>query len=316
MPTLPLVTIAIPTYNRASGYLGETLGCALGQTYPHLDIIVCDNCSPDHTEAYVRSVADPRLRYFRHEPGLLPNDNFNFGLQQARGEYFLLLHDDDLIDADFVESCVRAVRERGPAGLIRTGARRIDGHGAVLLEVPNEAGGLPMGDFMLAWLASRSVPMYLCNSLFNTAHLLKIGGFRSRHNLFQDALAELTVAARFGRIDVKEIKASYRVHASQRARGALVWAWCEDSQQLLDAMCALAPAQAETIRQYGRWFFSVHNYRLAALVPPGPERWRAQWQVFRAFDLPGGYTFNRWLRPLRALKHRFVDGMRGESAYA
>ena len=34
----PLVTIGIPTYNRADGYLREVLECALAQTYPNIEI--------------------------------------------------------------------------------------------------------------------------------------------------------------------------------------------------------------------------------------------------------------------------------------
>ncbi|RPI48187.1 MAG: glycosyltransferase, partial [Betaproteobacteria bacterium] len=38
----PLVSIGIPTYNRADGYLKETLESALAQTYPNMEIVVAD----------------------------------------------------------------------------------------------------------------------------------------------------------------------------------------------------------------------------------------------------------------------------------
>ena len=38
----PLVTIAIPTYNRADGYLRESLASAMNQTYQNIKIIVSD----------------------------------------------------------------------------------------------------------------------------------------------------------------------------------------------------------------------------------------------------------------------------------
>ncbi len=61
----PLVTIAIPTYNRADGYLKQALQSAVNQTYKNIEIVVSDNCSPDNTEAVVRSYTDPRIRYFQ-----------------------------------------------------------------------------------------------------------------------------------------------------------------------------------------------------------------------------------------------------------
>ncbi len=51
----PLVTIGIPTYNRADGYLQETLESALAQGYRHMEIIVSDNCSTDDIERVVRT---------------------------------------------------------------------------------------------------------------------------------------------------------------------------------------------------------------------------------------------------------------------
>jgi len=58
----PLVTIAIPTYNRADGYLREALASALNQTYQNIEIIVSDNCSTDNSEAFIRGISDQRIR--------------------------------------------------------------------------------------------------------------------------------------------------------------------------------------------------------------------------------------------------------------
>src|SRR5689334_7129661 len=105
---LPSVTIAIPTYNRAATYLRSCLESALRQTYANIDIVVSDNGSTDHTEALVKRYSDPRIRYFKQQTNLIPNENFNFCLRQARGDYFLLLLDDEQIDDDFIETCLRA----------------------------------------------------------------------------------------------------------------------------------------------------------------------------------------------------------------
>ena len=63
----PLVTIGIPTYNRADGYLKEALESALRQTYENVEIIVSDNCSTDHTDVLVANYKDPRLKYVKHQ---------------------------------------------------------------------------------------------------------------------------------------------------------------------------------------------------------------------------------------------------------
>ena len=148
----PLVSIGIPTYNRADGYLKETLESALAQTYPNVEIVVADNCSPDATRAVVASYADPRIRYFRHEAGIKPNDNFNFCLQQAKGAYFLLLPDDDKIDPDFIDTCMRAAKDDTQVGIIRSGTRIINPVGTVISEGRNLTAGMSTADFILGCL--------------------------------------------------------------------------------------------------------------------------------------------------------------------
>jgi glycosyltransferase involved in cell wall biosynthesis len=143
----PLVTIGIPTYNRADRYLKEAIESALKQTYPNIEIIVSDNCSSDDTGLIVESFNDSKLQYHRHEINIGGNANFNFCLEKAKGVFFLLLHDDDLIDSDFVETCINTVKNRTDIGIIRTGTREIDLDGNVLIETPNTSDGLSTEEF-------------------------------------------------------------------------------------------------------------------------------------------------------------------------
>ncbi len=259
----PVVTIGIPTRNRARTYLRETLSSALTQTYPHLEIVVSDNCSADDTEAVVRGFSDPRIRYFRHRADIGANGNFNFCLERATGDYFLLLHDDDLIDPDFVEACMLAAEYRAGLGIIRTGTRIIDARGTVLREVLNGVGGVSTEEFFRGWFAGRTT-LYLCSTLFNTRRLRETGGFISPHLVFQDAFAMMRLAATHGRADVTEAKASFRRHPSGRTFTTTVSDWCEDSLALLDLMCSLVAEEKEAVRTEGLRFFAGLNYGRAA----------------------------------------------------
>ena len=55
------------------------------------------------------SLTHPRARYVRHEANLGPGPNFQAGLDQATGDYFMWLADDDWLDDDYVERCVEAL---------------------------------------------------------------------------------------------------------------------------------------------------------------------------------------------------------------
>lgn len=280
--TYPLVTIAIPTYNRADSYLKQALQSALEQTYQNVEIIVSDNCSTDNTEMVIKNVNDPRIRYFRQEKNIGANNNFNFCLNQAKGDYFLLLQDDDLIDCDFIETCMKSVNYDIDIGIIRTGTRVIDSQGNVLNEVPNKVEGLSTEDFFRGWFVGKTT-LYLCSTLFNTQRLREIGGFKSRHNLFQDVIAEVRLAARFGRADVQDVKASFRKHHGEMTFAAKVSDWCEDSLMLLDTMCELVQENG-FIWAEGMRFFSKLNYNRARAVKSPFERFIAYITVFKKFN--------------------------------
>jgi len=106
--TDPLFTIAIPTFNRC-GFLKESLSVALSQSYPNIQVLVCDNASTDSTADMVRSLNDARVKYHRNESNIGANRNFALSVKLADGDFFSWLQDDDLVVHDFVEHAVDAM---------------------------------------------------------------------------------------------------------------------------------------------------------------------------------------------------------------
>lgn len=107
-----LVSIALPTYNRIES-LRRSLGSALAQDYPNLEVVISDNASADGTEAYCRAVqsSDVRVRYFRHEENQGAAENFRYAMQKASGEYVMWLADDDWLDQDYISRCMDLHRQ-------------------------------------------------------------------------------------------------------------------------------------------------------------------------------------------------------------
>ena len=263
-----LVSIGIPTYNRANSYLKQSLQSAVNQTYTNIEIIVSDNCSSDDTESVVKSFNDPRIRYYRQKDNIGALDNRNFCLEQSQGEYFLLLFDDDLIDEDFISTCMGAVKSDNKPGVILTGAREIDSKGNILSAVHNIVSGYSTGDFILGWF-DRKVPLYLCSTLYNTVGLKQLGGFHSKTNRYDDAVATVQLAAKYGRTDIFDVKASYRRHGDNIGMNVTYREWCEDSLYLLKIMCSVAPEDAELILKRGMSYFCLRNYsRISSLKFP------------------------------------------------
>lgn len=174
---LPLITIAIPTYNRANSYLQQSLESARNQSYPNVEILVADNCSTDNTEAYITGITDHRIKYLKHLKNIGANRNFNFCLHQARGDFFLLLSDDDIIDHDFIDVCIKTLEGDYDVAMVRTGIRLIDANGKILRERRNLVKECEINGFIKDWFSGKAA-LYLCNTLFHTEKLRSIGGFR------------------------------------------------------------------------------------------------------------------------------------------
>ncbi len=58
----PMVTIAIPTFNRAR-HLRHCIKSALAQTYGNFEVLVSNNASTDTTHEVLNEFSDERLRY-------------------------------------------------------------------------------------------------------------------------------------------------------------------------------------------------------------------------------------------------------------
>lgn len=96
----PLVSIIIPTYNRAH-LIGETLDSVLAQTYQNWECIVVDDGSTDDTDAVMQKYCDKdsRFKYFHRPDEHLPGGNGarNFGFKMSQGEYVNWFDSDDLM---------------------------------------------------------------------------------------------------------------------------------------------------------------------------------------------------------------------------
>jgi len=118
MTSSPKVSILIPTYNRAD-YLQKAIASALAQNYTNIEVLVLDDCSPDNTPAVVAEfMDDPRVQYVRHRKNLGITGNWKFGIEKASGDYFCLLHDDDTIDPNYIQTLLQPLDKE--ANLILT----------------------------------------------------------------------------------------------------------------------------------------------------------------------------------------------------
>ncbi len=119
--SLPLVSIIMPTYNRAD-MLSTAIESAIKQTYPNKQIIVVDDGSIDNTRELVANY--PQIEYI-YQSNKGQGGARNTGLKVAKGVYIASLDSDDIWNDDFIERCVEKL-EKDNLGFVFTNWTQIN----------------------------------------------------------------------------------------------------------------------------------------------------------------------------------------------
>ncbi len=90
---LPLVSVIIPTYNRA-WVISAAIDSVLSQDYPNFELIVIDDGSTDNTRAVLNNYDEKINIIYQENRGV--SAARNAGILQSNGEYIAFLDSDDL----------------------------------------------------------------------------------------------------------------------------------------------------------------------------------------------------------------------------
>ena len=108
----PLVSIIIPTFNRAH-LIKETLDSICFQTYTNWECIIVDDGSTDHTDTVLKNYIanDTRFQYHQRPQDRLSGGNAarNYGFELSKGSYINWLDSDDLFTKDKLEIQVHEI---------------------------------------------------------------------------------------------------------------------------------------------------------------------------------------------------------------
>jgi len=122
------VSIIIPFYN--CSYIQFALESALHQTYPHIEVIVVNDGSTQHTEKIEPYL--PYIQYIEKQNGGTASA-LNEGIAQSKGEYVCWLSSDDVLDHKKVEIQLTYMKQRG-ARFSYTNYYTIDSSGSIISE--------------------------------------------------------------------------------------------------------------------------------------------------------------------------------------
>lgn len=102
----PLVSVVIPAYNRP-GTLKIALESVLSQSYPAIEVVICDDSSNDDVKEMVQPYLKkhPFITYVKNEQNLFLK-NWHKCFDLAKGEYINYLMDDDVFHRDKIKKMI------------------------------------------------------------------------------------------------------------------------------------------------------------------------------------------------------------------
>ena len=250
----PLVTILLPTHNR-SHLLLQALNSVFAQTYTSLQIIVADDASTDATPAILRPIIDPRLEKLSRPVNLGQMGNLNACLSCTRGEFVLVLSDDDMLLPECVAKLAESLQVYPSATMAYGQTRKETIDGQLLVNTRPSPSSIESGhEFVMKWIAGEREVAF-CSAMFRTRHLREIGGFPPFPT--GDAAARAAVALRGDVLHVSEMLAVYRVHSNSVTYSYSTIQWAKEELAMVDYIADHLPgAEREYFQRLGREYAS------------------------------------------------------------
>ena len=170
----PLVSIAITTYSRVD-LLKQSILSVLNQSYKNIELLIGNDNITRKITSLFPDLIDDRIVWIDNIENLGYIGNYNNLLENAKGDYFVSLSDDDLFHTDFLELMM--------SGLIETGADCIFSNYQIFqnedlsirCDYSNQLKCFNSDEWLIGYL-KREINVIGCYGLIPTSFLRKIGG--------------------------------------------------------------------------------------------------------------------------------------------
>jgi len=227
------ITIAITVYSRRD-YVSGAIRSALAQTVP-VKVIVVEDCGPDPAlKDFILKEFGNKIEYFRNPENRGLFDNWHACMEYCRTPWLSILHDDDLLCPDFIETMI-ALAEKAPDRALYFGRQATleDKNGKIYPSAPVswENGWCEMD--LLA--AVDNCPFFFPGQLFSVATAQTIGGFNTASHLTGDWDMWFRLALKAGAAQSSTEVAVSRSHEGiDRGTSRVLqkgWKWALDNVQ-------------------------------------------------------------------------------------
>lgn len=285
----PLVSIVIPTYNRAN-IIGQTIDTVLSQTHERWELLIVDDGSTDGTESLIGQYKDSRIQYhpIRHS-GVIGHVR-NYGIQKSRGEFIAFLDSDDLWRNDTLASQLSLFRQFPEAGFVFSNGNEF-GELAVL---PPDQEGQFAGNVFLPVILDHRFPLFVSSWLVKREVFGKTGWIDETFRIGGDIDFFLSMAYDYPGVFTNDRLVSHRKHVQGISVDLEVTAYrehCLTMKKFLDRRW-LTPQQYKTI-------LSDLYYKLGLLLLRKGEAHEAM-KTFSRFVAMKPLNFKGWARAFQS----------------
>jgi glycosyltransferase involved in cell wall biosynthesis len=297
-----LVSVLITNYNYAR-YLPAAIDSALGQTYPHVEVIVVDDGSTDESAAVIASYGDRVTAVVQSNGG--PAAAFNRAFQLSGGELICILDADDVFEPNKVEVVAAAAQALPDAHLIHHRMQMIDeadtpmdapfprhvANGDVRHLVPRAGGWFPHA--LGSALTFRRSYLERVGPL-PARHVVRIGSETHEMPVYPDTYLAGPAAVLGPVVGIRQPLTRYRVHGRNITGGAraadAVVRYESEARALKDVMKkAFAASPAVTLDGHV-------DYQLRLCAARRISRPRTAVRIMRSPLLPVGLRMRETLR--------------------
>jgi glycosyltransferase involved in cell wall biosynthesis len=219
----PLVSVVIPTYNRAK-YLVDAVNSVLGQTYPSIEAIVVDDGSTDNTREVLKKYRG-KITYIQQERKERSGAR-NKGVLTSKGDYVGFLDSDDLWCSNKVMEQMRVFENDTDIGVVYTDVVFIDKNGKSCS--PQQQWDAPIRDEFYEDLMTHNVVTGSTSSIVvKKKCFAKVGLFDESMNACEDLDLYRRIARYYGfkKVDLPLVKIRLHDDNSQSDLALMAKGW-------------------------------------------------------------------------------------------
>lgn len=172
-----LFSIGIPAFKAT--YLKECIESVLTQSYSKFELIIVNDASPENLDDIVSSFNDDRIHYYVNSENFGAEhvvDNWNKCLSFAKGDYFVLMGDDDVLEIDFLSEFATLILKYPQLDVFHCRSFIINESSEKVSLVPSWPEYESVYENMWHRMTSKRL-QYISDFVYRTSHLKEMKGF-------------------------------------------------------------------------------------------------------------------------------------------